>query len=251
MRTKLFLLGIVIVLLTTGCASNKVKKEDEALRLRRLAEAYMAENKLIPAYRELVKAQELTPKDPHIHFDLGVFYYLREKYDLAIEEYKKALRLDADFATARNNLGVVYMEKKQWDKAIETLVPITENYLYATPHYPHFLLGQAYFHKKEYDKAVMRFQEALDLNPDYVYARHWLGKTELERGNLEKALRELEKAVNAAPAVAVFYFDLGRAQAALNNMAAARQTLKRCSSLAQEDKALRKKVQQQLELLAP
>ncbi|MFP4444694.1 MAG: tetratricopeptide repeat protein [Desulfosudaceae bacterium] len=251
MKTKFVLLGIVIVLLTAGCASNKAKEENEALRLRKLAEAYMAENKYSHAYRELMKAQELAPKDPYIHFDLGIFFYNKKKYDLAIEEYLKAIQIKPNFATARNNLGIVYMEKNEWDKAIEVLAPITEDYVYATPHYPNFLMGQAYFYKKDYDQARTHFQEALELEPDYVFARHWLGKTELERGNTEKALRELKKAVEEEPQVAVFYFDLGRAQAALGNTLAARQAFDRCASLAEENDTLQKKVRQQKRLLTP
>lgn len=252
MKVKIVVMVVLVAALSVACASNKVNKEDQALRQRKLGEAFLAEGKYNQAYRELLKAKKINPKDPHIYYDLGIFFYNKKKYDQAIEEYQKALELNPDFATARNNLGIVYMHQQEWDLAIETLQPIIEDYVYATPHFPNFLLGQAYFHKKEYDQAARYFRETLDLKPDYIYARHWLGKTELEQGNPQKAVRQFEKAVEKAPRVAVFYFDLGRAQAALGKTAAARQAFGQCLLLADEngDEELKKKARQKQNLLS-
>ncbi|MFP4040812.1 MAG: tetratricopeptide repeat protein [Desulfosudaceae bacterium] len=252
MKLKIVLMVLLVAALSVACASNKTNKEDKALRQRKLGEAFLAEGKYNQAYRELIKAREMNPKDAHVHYDLGIFFYNKKKYDQAIEEYQKALELNSDFAAARNNLGVVYMHKEEWDMAIETLQPIIEDYAYATPHFPNFILGQAYFHKKEYDQAARCFREALDLKPDYFYARHWLGKTELEQGNLEKAVRQIEKAVEEAPRVAVFYFDLGRAQAARGKTEAARRAFGQCLLLADEDgdEELKEKALQERKLLS-
>ena len=127
-----FWLPVFCVFVITGCANTQNAKKDKVDKIRKLAEAYLAEEKYVPAYRELMNALTLDPKDPHIHYALGIFYYKREKLDRAIESYQKALELKHDFSTARNNLGIVYMEQQQWDKAIETLTCLTEDYLYAS-----------------------------------------------------------------------------------------------------------------------
>ncbi len=247
MKSRFFLLSILIVVVFAGCAGNKIKKE-EAKQIRKLGEAYMAEDKYLRAYREFAKARDLNPKDPHIHYDLGFFFFKKKKYQRAIEQYQKALDLKPSFATARNNMGIVYMEQEKWDKAIETLEPITEDYIYATPHYPHFLIGQAFFHKKEYKKALTHFKEALELKSDYFFARHWLGKTHLAAGNPEKAVAALEKAVEELPQAAIFHYDLGRAYQTTKQYKKAKKSFSQACSLA-KDEDLKKKAAQRKQML--
>lgn len=231
-----FWLSVVLVFIVTGCATTgpDKKNSEEALRVRSLAEAYLAEKKYVPAYRELMKALELDPEDPHIYYDLGIFYYEKHKFLDAIDNYKKALALEPEFATARNNLGIVYMQLKDWDRAIETLLPITEDYLYATPHFPHFLIGQAFFHKADYSRAREHFEASLELQPNFPFAAHWLGKTFLAMDKPEQAINALTDALKMTPA-AVFQLDLGRAYAAAGNIKKARSVLDKALCLATDD----------------
>lgn len=194
-----------------GCASTAKKRQEQAQKTRELAEAYLREGNLPFAYRELMKAKELAPDDPHIHYNLGLFAYQRKNYGDAIKEYQKAIELKPDFSTAINNLGVVYMETEEWDKAIETLTPLTENYAYATPHFAHYLMGEAFFRKKNPSEAINHFQEAIELKPDYAFAYYGLGTVLLASGQTGQAITTLEEAVSLAPKAAAFHLDLGRA----------------------------------------
>jgi tetratricopeptide (TPR) repeat protein len=244
-----FWLSFFLIVVIAGCATApkpKINKE-EALQIRKLGEAFLAEKKYVPAWRELTRALELDPTDAHIYYDLGIFYYEKKKYSAAIDSYQKALELEPDFATARNNLGVVYMELREWDKAIETLSAITEDYLYVTPHFPHFLMGQAYYYKRDFPQALEHFEECLELQPDFFFAAHWLGKTHLEMGNPGKAVNALENAVELTPA-AVFLLDLGRAYAQSGNFKKADESFGKSASLA-TDAELRKEALEQQRLL--
>jgi len=51
------------------------------------------------------------PRDPRGRMNLGKVYFALEKYDLAIDEYKRALELNADYVNAYYNLGLVYLKK--------------------------------------------------------------------------------------------------------------------------------------------
>jgi Tfp pilus assembly protein PilF len=51
------------------------------------------------------------PRDPRGRMNLGKVYFALEKYDLAIDEYKRALELNADYVNAHYNLGLVYLKK--------------------------------------------------------------------------------------------------------------------------------------------
>jgi tetratricopeptide (TPR) repeat protein len=55
-----------------------------------------------------------------VHNALGFAYFAQEQYDIAIREYKEALKLNPEYVTALNNLGHVYERKKLTAQALET-----------------------------------------------------------------------------------------------------------------------------------
>ena len=55
-----------------------------------------------------------------IYNALGYAYFAQEQYDLAIRQYKEALKLYPNYVTALNNLGHVYERKQLTVQALET-----------------------------------------------------------------------------------------------------------------------------------
>ncbi|MFB8787327.1 MAG: tetratricopeptide repeat protein [Potamolinea sp.] len=55
-----------------------------------------------------------------VHNALGYAYFAQEQYDIAIREYKEALKDNPEYVTALNNLGHVYERKKLTAQALET-----------------------------------------------------------------------------------------------------------------------------------
>jgi tetratricopeptide (TPR) repeat protein len=51
---------------------------------------------------------------------LGFAYFAQEQYDLALKNYKEALKAFPEYVTALNNLGHSYERKQQAQKALET-----------------------------------------------------------------------------------------------------------------------------------
>lgn len=51
---------------------------------------------------------------------LGYSYFAQEQYDLAIRNYKEALKIAPDYVTALNNLGHSYERKQLMNQALET-----------------------------------------------------------------------------------------------------------------------------------
>lgn len=202
-----------ILCLLTACATTKedLKRDEKAEALRKLGEAYMVENKTALAFRKLKESEKLNPEDPYTHFALGIFYFNKKRYDLAIERYKRCIELKPDFASVRNNLGLAYLEKGDYDLAIENFQDLTDNYVYATPHYPLTNMGQAYYYKGDFSKAEKYLKDALDLEPQFIIALHWLGRTQLASGKASDAIQSLEKAIRLNASVPEIYFDLGKA----------------------------------------
>jgi eukaryotic-like serine/threonine-protein kinase len=71
--------------------------------------------------REIKLAREIDPKSLIINANVGWCYFLGGKYDQAIEAEKITLRMDSSFAIAHGYLGQMYLEKKQYEAAVNEL----------------------------------------------------------------------------------------------------------------------------------
>ncbi len=71
--------------------------------------------KALKADKELEQENEAL-----IHNALGYAYFAQEQYDIAIRQYKEALKLYPEYVVALNNLGNVYEKKQMTIKALET-----------------------------------------------------------------------------------------------------------------------------------
>lgn len=90
------------------------------------------------------------------YFNQGQEFSKKQNWHLAIQAYQQAVRLDAKFIDAWNNLGHAYRKAKDYDKALEA------------------------------------YKRALELKPDFANAHEYLGRTYLAMGNKDAAMREYE-----------------------------------------------------------
>ncbi|MCP4688189.1 MAG: tetratricopeptide repeat protein, partial [Desulfobacterales bacterium] len=159
----------------------------------------MAQHKYSLALKELIKAEKIYSDDHILQNDLGIAYMGKERIDLAIPCFKRAIELKPDFAVAKNNLGTAYIAHEEWDLAIEVLESIFEDLFYATPHYPHANMGWAYFNKRDFPEAEKHYLQALEIEPNFSVALRGLGRTYMRQGKNEEAVKTLGKAVKLSP----------------------------------------------------
>ena len=67
------------------------------------------------------RALDLDPLSLVINKNLGTVYYYARQYDRALEQYKRALELDADFARSHLYLGIAYDAMGNTDAAVSEL----------------------------------------------------------------------------------------------------------------------------------
>ena len=72
--------------------------------------------------KKALKVEKGLPEENQalIHNAMGYAYFAQEQYDIAIREYKEALKLYPEYVIAYNNLGNVYEKKQMVLKAVET-----------------------------------------------------------------------------------------------------------------------------------
>jgi tetratricopeptide (TPR) repeat protein len=180
---------------------------------RRLGERYLSQGNTTAALKELLRAEEIYAEDPFLQNDLGLAYFAKQRLDLAIVHFEKALALKPGYAEALNNMGAVYLRLEEWDKAIDRFKRALEAVLYANPHRALTNLGSAYIGKKEYGLAIDSYKKALKIEPRYFRAHRRLGLAYMATEDYGAAISSLQKAVEHNPRYAPSYYDLGRAYA--------------------------------------
>lgn len=103
---------------------KKLKQESgSAQEYYELASLYLDKKLFVQAVNLLQKAlkdKKLEPENQALIYNaLGYAYFAQEQYDIAIRQYKEALKLYPDYVVAFNNLGNVYERKQLSIKALE------------------------------------------------------------------------------------------------------------------------------------
>jgi type IV pilus assembly protein PilF len=260
LKIALPLLFVYAFVFLTACASSGTSSEPSAPAAeknkaaaeaaRNLGEAYLAGGNLVASLRELKKAEGYDADDHITQFDIGLVYYYRERYDEAIKYFEVAIRLKPDFAPAINSLGNAYLEKGEWDKAIEAYRKIVEDVFYGTPHFALSNMALAYYQKGNYPQAEKYFLESLKLNPEFANALGGLGMTYIAMGRYDEAVQKLDRAVRKNPKLPQLHYQLGRAYRALGDRQKAREEFQRTLELAPES-PMADEAQRQLKELVP
>ncbi len=114
-----------------------------------------------------------TASDPAKIFQSGQDALNQGHLDEAERDFRQVLTLDPEAGSAYANLGVVYMRRKQWSKALQYL----DHAERLMPHEPGVRLniGLAYFRQNEFLKAIPLFESVVRDQPQAVQPRHLLG----------------------------------------------------------------------------
>ena len=105
---------------------NKLKKEKgTAKEYYELAGLYLDKKLFVQGIQLLQKGlkaeKEIEPENQALMYNaLGFAYFSQEQYDLAIRNYKQAIKLYPEYTIALNNLGNVYEKKQLTAQALET-----------------------------------------------------------------------------------------------------------------------------------
>ena len=144
------------------------------------------------------RALEINPKFSEAYTNLGNVYQNEGRYDDAIPLYEKALS-DILYKTpyvAENNLGWCYYKKGQLQQAIDHI----KSALVPNPKFclGHRNLGTIYSETNQPDKALLAFAQFAKYCPDVPDAHYRYGRALLEQKDTEGARREFGQCVEKA-----------------------------------------------------
>ncbi len=111
--------------------------------------------------------------DPAALFQRGEEALKQNRLDEAEHDFRQVLLVDPQAGPAYANLGVVYMRRKQWAKALQTLNKAKD----LMPDVPGIRLniGLAYYRQSEFLKAIPSFESVVREQPEALQPRYLLG----------------------------------------------------------------------------
>lgn len=192
MRKWIIALCAVSVL---GCASRSAEDKKKADLHLRLGVAHIESGNYPYALQELLKAQELDPKNPAIQNNLGQVYFYRERFELAEKHLRKALELEPRYSDARNNLGRVLMEEGKFAEAEKQVRAVIDDLTYGSPEKAYINLGLIKFNQKDYPAARANFSKVLQTQTDDCIANTYLGRSLFEEKDYGRATEALDRAI--------------------------------------------------------
>jgi tetratricopeptide (TPR) repeat protein len=205
----------------------------------------------IRAYSEI--AQRM-PKDSRVYVDLGRAYERNDQIDKALENYRKAIELDGDYATAYLRAGVLYSRRRDSPAALSSLQRAETLFksLLANPEglaEVFYQRGTALRRLRQLDEAKAQFHQAIDTagasfnQAQQVAALLGLSTVEYMQGNFSQSKDEALEATALAQKNGLENLasrglnDLGVAVMQAGNFAEAERYFKESLELAKRNKA--------------
>ena len=223
---------IFVVFTLTGCAGNQAETKKKTDALQRLGTALVQQGRVRSGLEKLLEAVKLDPTNSAIHQALALAYRDLEEFQLSLDHFKKALALRPELPQAWNNMGTVYLLLGQWDLAINCFQMAVGDILYRTPHFAYNNLGLAYINKEQYQKAIASFHKALRSAPSYSPALTNMGIALEGMNRWEEAIDAYKKAISVDPEYPDSHFYLGRLYIRFNRNAEAAEELHQTIKLA-------------------
>lgn len=151
-----------------------------------------AQGKHDESFEEIKIAQKLDPLSIIINTNVAWMYYFAREYDAAIEQFKKSLEMDPNFAVTHLRLGRALLQKGLHDEAIAefqkavTLTGASTDMIAA--------LGQAYAVSGKKAEAEKIHDQLLELSKEKYVSSYELAVLYIVLDLKEKAFDKLERA---------------------------------------------------------
>ncbi len=159
-----------------------------------LARVYSARNRLMEAVREYEQARQKFPDYLPNYVVLGLAYEARGDYERAKQVCQDALKIDANFAPAQNNLAWLYVKH---GGPLNEALELAQRAKVQRPDDPHIsdTLAWIYYKQGLYPSAVELLESTVAKNPEAPVFQFHLGMAYLAQGKQHQGRKALQTAL--------------------------------------------------------
>jgi tetratricopeptide (TPR) repeat protein len=159
----------------------------------KLGDAYMAKYEGGNAANQYdYVLNRLNMQLPEIYQKKAMLFKRSRSNDLAIENLKKAIEVDPNYAPAYRDLIEIYQEEKVYEKVtplLETYTNLVADDIEAKVRFVGFLFRQA----RNYERTIEEADKVLAIEPDNYRMHRWKGYAQVELGQFKEGRKSLLK----------------------------------------------------------
>ena len=145
---------------------------------------------------KVVSAAELkqtVPAAAKKQYERGLKFVSKGNFQQAATHFQEAIAIYPEYLAARNDLGAQYLKLKQIDEAEKHFEIVLRND--PKNFNAKFNMGLVQVERRNYDAAISLLQEAIAIDSTRPVARLWIGIAKLEMGEINIAEAELTRAL--------------------------------------------------------
>jgi tetratricopeptide (TPR) repeat protein len=183
-------------------------------------------NQLDEAERDFLQVLQLDPQSGAAYANLGVVYMRRKQWDKALASLNKAQPLMPDVPGIRLNIGLAYFRQNEFLKAIPPLESVVRDQPAAEQ--PRYVLGLCYFYAEKWADATTTLEPLWDRessNQIYFYvlanAAHRAGRKDLDDRASGQFLKLGSDTAESHLFIGKFYLESGQFDQAVAELNAA------------------------------
>ena len=147
-----------------------------------------------------------APDSAVLHNNIGILYGDMGNFEKAISLFQKAIKIEPRYIYAYHNLGKAYHLVGKDKEAIdlyEQLIKVSPNLSDA-----HYNLGNLYNETGRKEEAIEAYKKAINISPHFTNAHYNLGNVYKEIGKYQEAAESYKKAIEIEPNFAYAHFGL-------------------------------------------
>lgn len=197
--------SLLMAILISACAGQQqLDRQDQNIRERArshtdLGAVYLQQRQYEVALEEFDLAVKIDPNFGAAYNGLGLVYSALAQDTLAEQNFRKAVQIDPNNSESHNNYGNFLCAKNRIDESIKEFMAAVKNPLYATPAVAYTNAGICSMRKQDISSAVQYFQRALQIEPLMGVAAYQLALIQFNRNELLQAKSTLQNIVISQP----------------------------------------------------
>ncbi len=161
--------------------------------------AYFAKGMNRDAKGNMEKAIRLNPGFSEAHVNLAAVYLVEHDWDMAISESKEALK-NIFYRTpelAYFNIGLGYHNKGEYEVAFENFGKAVEH----NPNYSlaYYNMGITLGEMNRFKASIVAYEKAIKFSPGYIDAHFSMGQALVKNKEKRRALKAFKKVIEIAP----------------------------------------------------
>ena len=159
---------------------------------------YLTQSQIIKQVNELrfQKALEINPNFADAHCYLGNALLQRDNSTRPLSNFEKPWKSIPALSQPTTTSAMLYYKTGNWTRPLSNFKRPWNSTHFSDAHCN---LGSALFQKGQLDEAVAQFQKALEINPSSFATHYNLGNALFEKGQLDQTIAQFQEALRLKP----------------------------------------------------